>query len=43
MGSNCTVCVPLLGCKNGKCVNKPNTCECNDGWQGYLCDEPSCK
>ena len=43
MGSNCTDCETLKGCKNGKCTNQPNTCECDKGWKGHFCDEPSCE
>lgn len=41
-GENCTSCLALPGCKNGKCGTHPNTCECEDKWTGHLCDEPVC-
>ena len=42
-GENCTSCLALPGCKNGKCGTHPNTCECEDKWTGHLCDEPVCE
>ena len=41
-GLKCDACVTLPGCKNGTC-SEPNTCNCNTGWQGHLCDEPECE
>ena len=40
---NCKNCTPLSGCQHGKCKNKPNTCSCDEGWEGALCDQPICK
>ena len=42
-GDACDTCLALPGCKNGHCGDHPNTCECEDGWGGHLCDEPICK
>ena len=42
-GAACDRCQPLPGCANGDCVDHPNTCECNAGWTGHLCDVPECK
>ncbi len=33
----------LAGCRQGTCDGKPNTCSCNPGWEGTLCDQPICK
>ena len=43
MGSNCTECKSLPGCKHGKCIDQPNSCICDQGWEGHLCDEPVCE
>ena len=42
-GSNCTECEPLPGCKHGTCIDRANTCICDAGWGGHLCDEPTCE
>ena len=42
-GPSCDQCLPLAGCQHGKCVDHPNTCVCDDGWEGHLCDKPFCK
>ena len=42
-GKNCSQCVPMNGCIHGKCENQPNTCNCDSGWKGVLCDQPICK
>ena len=42
LGPNCTECVKLPGCKNGYCTDRPNTCICENGWKGFLCDKPDC-
>ena len=41
-GTNCTECQSLAGCQHGKCTDQPDTCICDAGWQGHLCDEPTC-
>ena len=41
-GFNCNECVKLPGCKNGYCMDRPNTCICKKGWKGFLCDKPDC-
>jgi hypothetical protein len=33
----------LAGCRQGTCDGKPNTCSCNPGWEGTLCDQPICQ
>ena len=41
-GTNCTECQSLAGCQHGRCTDQPDTCICDAGWQGHLCDEPTC-
>ena len=43
IGKNCNECIPLNGCVNGHCGDVPNTCICNEGWGGVICDELVCK
>ena len=43
IGENCNECIPLNGCVNGHCGDVPNTCICNEGWGGVICDELVCK
>jgi len=40
-GSECLIARCKNGCINGKC-NKPNTCECSQGWSGIDCGTPIC-
>ena len=42
-GADCTECMPLAGCVNGKCTDHPHTCNCSPGWEGALCDTPICE
>ncbi|PAV86126.1 hypothetical protein WR25_24440 isoform B [Diploscapter pachys] len=38
-GSDCSECIPLEGCVHGRCsLNRTNTCQCDKGWAGQLCD-----
>ncbi|PAV56514.1 hypothetical protein WR25_00216 [Diploscapter pachys] len=38
-GSDCSECIPLEGCVHGRCsLNRTNTCQCDKGWAGPLCD-----
>ena len=32
----------MAGCIHGICNGTANTCVCNEGWQGILCNEPIC-
>ena len=41
-GKDCDKCKKLNGCKHGSCGDQPNSCECDLGWAGVLCDEPIC-
>ena len=42
-GKNCSECISMPGCLNGHCENTPNTCICEEGWEGVLCDQPVCE
>ena len=43
LGEDCSTCQKMPGCKHGNCVNTPNSCECEEGWEGVLCDQPVCE
>ena len=42
-GTNCDQCEALPGCLHGTCGDRPHTCQCEDTWEGILCDEPVCR
>ena len=42
-GGNCSTCMPSAGCLHGTCGDTPLTCQCEDGWEGALCDMPVCE
>jgi len=50
-GLDCGTCIDMPGCVNGGCIKTdgagvkkgvPLTCNCQDNWQGALCDVPKC-
>jgi len=41
-GLDCGTCIDMPGCVNGACNGEPLTCNCDEHWQGALCDTPKC-